>query len=162
MNTQFPKTHGMTRVGGHKGPINPTYLSWQRMKGRCLNPKDQDYRHYGGRGITVCERWMKFENFLADMGERPAGLQIDRYPNNDGNYEPSNCRWATKKQNARTRRRCVMITVSGVTRSATEWDEVTGLGRDTCSQRIKAGWDPVKAAITPLDMRYATPKPRRL
>lgn len=147
MNTQFAKTHGMSRTAD--GRISPTYLSWQRMKARCLNPNASDYRHYGGRGIMVCERWFKFENFFADLGERPAGLELDRIDTN-GHYEPTNCRWVTKRQNARNRRSTVMVTVNGVSRSATEWDEVTGLGRDTCSQRIKAGWDPVKAATTPL------------
>jgi hypothetical protein len=77
------------------------------MIARCENPKAQRYERYGGRGIKVCERWRdSFENFLADMGERPSTeYQIDRYPNNDGNYEPGNCRWATSKQQAQTRGR---------------------------------------------------------
>jgi hypothetical protein len=67
------------------------------MKNRCINPKNKDFRHYGGRGVTVCERWMTFANFLADMGERPEGLTIERTDNNKG-YGPDNCVWATRKQ----------------------------------------------------------------
>lgn len=80
------KTHGQTR--------SPEYQSWRGMLDRCRNSKHVSFHRYGGRGISVCKRWLKFENFLADMGKRPAGLSLDRI-NNDGNYEPSNCRWAT-------------------------------------------------------------------
>lgn len=71
---------------------------------RCINPNDPAWKYYGGRGIKVCQRWMQFENFLADMGLRPPGLTIDRYPNNNGDYEPGNVRWATMKEQAANRR----------------------------------------------------------
>lgn len=88
--------HGHT---SHTGKSS-TYRSWRSMVQRCIYPKDIGYHRYGGRGITVCEQWRKFENFLADMGERPKGKTLDRI-NNDGDYEPGNCRWATpKEQNA--------------------------------------------------------------
>lgn len=85
---------------------SPTYRSWHMMLQRCTNPRNTHYAYYGGRGITVCERWLKFENFLADMGERPLGTSIDRI-DVDGNYEPGNCRWATPKQQMNNRRRSV-------------------------------------------------------
>jgi len=80
-----------------------TYRSWSQMKERCLNVNSNKFPHYGGRGITICERWMKFSNFHADMGERPEGMSIDRI-DNDGNYEPENCKWSTSSQQNRNRR----------------------------------------------------------
>jgi hypothetical protein len=91
---------------GHSGKRTPTYFSWQNMRQRCNYPKDVNYVRYGGRGVTVCERWNTFENFIADMGERPAGRTLDRI-DPYGNYEPANCRWATRKEqeaNKRNRR----------------------------------------------------------
>lgn len=93
-------------IHGHTIAHRPTatYRSWASMMARCRNPNDSRYRYYGARGIKVCERWLVFENFLTDMGERPEGLTIDRI-DGDGNYEPSNCRWATRKVQARHHRK---------------------------------------------------------
>jgi hypothetical protein len=87
----------------HGGVGTQTYKTWAGMLARCRNPRETGYQNYGGRGITVCERWMVFTNFLEDMGERPPDLSLDRI-NNDGNYEPGNCRWADRAtQNANRR-----------------------------------------------------------
>jgi hypothetical protein len=92
--------HGHAREGSKR---TPTYLSWRAMRMRCENPKHDNYPMYGGRGIKICERWLVFENFLADMGERPEGTTLDRI-NPNGHYEPSNCRWADKTEQSRNRR----------------------------------------------------------
>ena|ERR1700724_3600028 len=93
----FPVTHGQHET--------TEYAIWEGMIQRCTNPKNKAWKWYGARGITICVRWLKFENFLADMGQRPAGKSIDRYPNNGGNYEPGNCRWATQREQVQNSRR---------------------------------------------------------
>ena len=93
--------HGHNPSG--TGKPSPTYISWQNMKARCLNPNNPRFKDWGGRGIEVCKRWMDFVNFLEDMGEKPKGLTLDRV-NNNGNYEPGNCRWTTRKEQRQNRR----------------------------------------------------------
>lgn len=84
---------------------SPTYKSWRAMITRCSNPRTNRYKYYGAVGIRVCERWLEFESFLEDMGARPRGMSLDRFPDNSGNYEQDNCRWATPKQQANNRRK---------------------------------------------------------
>ena len=102
-------THGYSRT--------PTYNTWANMIGRCTNSNRPDYARYGGSGICVCERWLSFENFLHDMGEKPEGLSIDRI-NPSGNYEPNNCRWATQEQQDNNKRTTLWVVLNGEAMSA--------------------------------------------
>lgn len=100
-NGKFRIKHGHSV----RGEETPEHISWRGMKSRCYDPKNIRYKEYGGRGIKVCARWFNsFKNFLADMGSRPEETSLDRYPNTNGNYEPNNCRWATRSQQVNNRR----------------------------------------------------------
>jgi hypothetical protein len=112
------------------------------MRARCSNRSEPAYKYYGGRGILVCERWLGdhgFENFLADMGEVPPGLTLDRR-DNDGNYEPGNCRWATKKEQCRNFSRNRSIEIDGRVKCLAEWSEDSGIKVGTILTRLKFGW----------------------
>lgn len=133
-------THGMRRT--------PTYATWVSMKSRCTNPRLKEYIHYGGRGITVCDRWREsFENFLADMGPRPPGTSLDRI-NGDMGYAPDNCRWATDVQQQRNRRNNFLISCGGRTLCLSAWAEATGIHVDTIRGRLDSGWSQERA-LTP-------------
>ena len=113
------KTNAIKHGHGRKGKRTRTYQSWSHMIQRCTNPNYKYYYLYGGRGIIVCKRWMKFENFLEDMGEKPKGLSLDR-KNNNKNYCKSNCRWATPKQQARNKRNNLYVPYRGKNRLLVE------------------------------------------
>ncbi len=119
------------------------------MRRRCNTPTHINFANYGGRGIKVCERWSKFENFLADMGERPEGATLDRIDQN-GNYEPTNCRWADAKTQSANRRTAVYLEYNGRSLSLTEWAKLTGIDYRTLSKRVfKQNWPVEKALTTP-------------
>jgi hypothetical protein len=127
--------HGHSYAAGR----SPTYRSWHAMKQRALNPKDPNAKHYSERGITVCERWLDFKNFLADMGERPEGTSLDRIDNSKG-YEPGNCRWVSQKEQMRNRRTNVFIEHNGKRQTVREWSIELGISFTTLRTRMKAGW----------------------
>lgn len=134
-------THGRSCTKEHK--------QWDSMKQRCLNPNHEFFYHYGGRGIKVCDSWLEsFENFFADMGECPEGLTLDRIEN-EGNYEPSNCRWATRGEQSRNRRGVVILTLGNDSMCIAEWARRIGMHEDTLRRRIKTGWTVEEALTTP-------------
>ncbi len=123
--------HGLTGSREHR--------SWASMRGRCINPSNHAYHLYGGRGITVCKRWDKFENFLADMGKCPVGMTLDR-KDNDGDYTTKNCRWATMKQQVRNRRTTTLYFHKVMRLTLQEWAEIYKLTYQHVWLRYKNGW----------------------
>lgn len=137
-----PVTHGMS--------YTPTYMSWKDMKSRCTWPDHPDFPAYGGRGISVSPAWLLFAGFFADMGERPEGTTLDRFPDQDGNYEPGNVRWATPVQQRRNRRDNAPVTYHGETLFLVDWAARLGLDLVTLWARIyRSGWSIDKAFTTP-------------
>lgn len=116
-----------------------TYRTWESMRHRCQNPNHSGYFKYGAIGVKVCDRWQVFANFLADMGERPDGMTLDRI-DGSGNYEPANCRWASATTQATNRRSTRFITHQGVTRSMREWALVVAMPYKTLAYRLSSGW----------------------
>lgn len=137
--------HGHAKHGGLR---SPTYQSWDNMIGRCLRKKNPYFHCYGGAGIKICKRWLKFQNFLADMGVRPEGKTLDRFPDNRGNYEPGNCRWATRSQQQNNRSTNVLVTYKGETLTMTEWANRLGMPATTFIARIKR-WSIERAFTEP-------------
>ncbi len=136
---------------GHKwaGGASPEYISWRGMNARCKNKGDPNYVKYGGRGIKVCDRWRaSFINFLEDMGLKPEpSMSIER-KDNDGDYEPSNCRWATTQEQANNRRSSVFIELNGKRQTVAEWSRETGISQQVLHARLKVhGW-PLERALT--------------
>lgn len=146
MNT----THG----NAGSGRRTLAYKAWLSMHCRCSDsyPKRQ---YYKGRGISVCERWSSFENFVADMGEPPYALRsLDRI-NNDGNYEPSNCRWTTSKVQCNNKSNNIYLTYWGFVKTCMEWSELMGVNYHLIRDRVLRGWTHERAITTPPDMRFS-------
>jgi hypothetical protein len=150
--------HGHAMTGEH----SPTYRSWIAMKTRCFRKEYKSYSYYGGRGITVCSHWLRFESFLEDMGERLEGTSIDRI-DGDGHYScghcdqcrlngwTANCRWATPSQQSQNSKQCVFFTFEGETRNIRQWARYLGMNTYTFRSRLlKAGWSIEKAMETPV------------
>lgn len=149
-NKELRTTHGL---GG-----SPIWRIWAGIKNRCYNKRVKAYHNYGGRGIKVCERWLTgdgtrggFECFYADMGDRPSPEHsIDRYPDNDGDYEPTNCRWATDSQQQRNTQRTKYLEWRGQKKTAHEWEPVCGIPAPQILKRLGRGWSIERALSQPM------------
>lgn len=138
------------RIGATKHGLSRTraYKAWMSMKGRCLNPNYPNFHNYGGRGIRVCERWMSFDAFFEDMGECMSGLSLDR-KENDGNYEPGNCRWTDNSTQQNNKRNTRKISAFGKTQTLSEWSIEVGLDPDFIRNRLSRGWGVEEALSIP-------------
>lgn len=141
-------THGQSKYGAE-------YRSWKAIIQRCTNPNNIGYRNYGGRGIAICDRWRKsFQNFFADMGPKPTSRHsIDRIDNN-GSYEPGNCRWITRREQTRNTRANRVLEYQGRNLCLSALAQEAGMSAATLWRRLKLGWDIDKAMTTPVGQRH--------
>ena len=140
-NRLIRTTHGLTN--------SKTYRTWRSMINRCTNKTQDSYNIYGARGITVCGRWLRFENFLSDMGEQPEGMSIDRLVN-DGNYEPGNTRWATLEQQSNNKRDNHFLTIHGRKQTIAQWAREIGIAAHTLISRTRYGWSDEETLTKPI------------
>jgi hypothetical protein len=144
LNMERIKTHGLSG--------SPEYTAWEGMIQRCTNIKTLNYNNYGGRGIMICDRWLhSFENFYTDMGPRLSpDHSIDRYPNNDGHYEPGNCRWATQTEQLNNRRNNHLIDYNGITYTSSQLAEKLNINPAVFNTRLNRNWSIEKIIDTPI------------
>jgi len=154
-----PIVHGMGRVKDENGrtirnKFTPEFEAWRSMKKRCFLECTPQRQNYGGRGITVCERWMVFANFLADVGFRPGpGYSLDRYPDTNGNYEPGNVRWATRIEQQNNTTKNHILEHDGKRMTIADWARETGISYVVLSSRVRYGWDADRILTQPVDHR---------
>lgn len=143
-------THGHTA----NRRSTPEYRAWKAMKARCFDPNNISYKNYGARGVTVCEEWLNdYPSFLKEIGRRPSkNHSVDRI-NNNGNYEPGNVRWATRKEQRRNSDRIHPVTINGVTKIICDWAAVSGVPEESISSRIRHGWGHERAVFCPVNHR---------
>lgn len=141
------RTHGASKTS--------TYSVWQNMHTRCYNEAQEAYKNYGARGVTVCERWHSFSNFLADMGYHVEGMSLERR-DNDGNYAPGNCYWATRAAQNRNKRVNKWLTAGGETMVQADWAARLGISSATLKERLDRGWGIERACLTPRQSKEKT------
>ena len=145
VRAEVEKVAGLTHGATKRGKWTPEYTAWHGMLQRCSNPNNPRWASYGGRGIKVCARWREsFKNFLIDMGERPQGTSLDRI-DNDGNYEPENCRWANQKRQQNNKRSNRLLTFRGETLSVAEWAKRLKIPYFTLHSRLRNGMSAERA-----------------
>lgn len=151
VNAILKRTHGLRKT--------PEHRIWSLMKHRCFNENSPAYKNYGGRGITVCDRWKNsFADFYDDIGPRPSPThELDRIDNN-GNYEPNNVRWATSLENGRNKRNNHRVTINGETQCLSKWLEIFRIKPVTYYKRIKSGLSDIEAITKPLQGRFGRPR----
>ncbi len=147
------RSAGINRSHGHtsrKTGASPEYATWKNMRNRCQNPNAREWDDYGGRGIKVCERWQKFENFLTDMGSKPSpGLTIERIDNSEG-YAKENCIWATRGVQNRNKRNNVVLVHNGKCQTMMDWSKELGISFQTLYSRLQLGWTVEQTLSTPV------------
>jgi hypothetical protein len=137
----------MMNHGGLTAVHHAEYLVWYTMKMRCTNPKYEKFAIYGARGIAVCDRWLGFANFIADMGPRPSRDHSIERRDNDGSYSPDNCYWATRLEQGRNKRNNHLLTHDGKTQSLNDWARELGIPRTRLAVRLGRGWTMSEAAV---------------
>lgn len=143
------RTEARIKHGASAGQLTDEYRIWLGMRDRCRNPRNKKFKAYGGRGINVCARWDDFSLFLSDMGPRPTKEHsVDRVDNDKG-YEPGNCKWATRDEQANNTRMNRVLEVNGEVRTLADWARKTGLLHNTIVCRIRRGWPPERAVTEP-------------
>lgn len=138
----------LENISTHRMSRTPTYQAWRSMLNRCYNGNTAQFANYGGRGIKVCERWLEFENFYADMGDKPSGLSLDRHPDFNGDYGPNNCRWATQTEQIRNKQNTARIEYRGALVSLAQVCEERGVPLKRTRNRLRAGWS-LEGALLP-------------
>jgi hypothetical protein len=144
----YQKELASLRRTSHGKSATPTYAAWNTMRQRCSNPNNGKFKNYGARGITVCDRWNTFENFLEDMGERPHGLTLDRINNSLG-YFKGNCRWASQQDQQNNRRNNKLVEFDGKTMTVAQWERHLGVAKDFLKRRLLEGFSMERAINTP-------------
>ena len=148
--------HGHAKSKAH----STEYMVWTNMKTRCLNPNNRAFKWYGARGISICDRWMAFENFLSDMGPRPGGMTLERRDNALG-YDPGNCYWATWSEQQNNRRGNRYVSVGGISHTIAEWSHLTGIRQNQLGYRLAHGWPESRLLNQPDPKRSTSAKLRQ-
>ncbi len=151
--------HG--RASTKNNDSRKVYAIWASMKARCSNPNNISYHYYGGRGIQVCDRWKTFENFLADMGEKPDNYSLERVDVN-GDYNPQNCIWILRSEQSLNTRRTIYLTLDNLTYPLMEWSRKIGISADILRTRKRLGWTDEEALLYPSNRGVKMRKKRSL